>query len=218
MTFITVLFYVLAAILVIAAYRTVTARNPVTAAMHLVLSFFTASMLWVMIGVEFLGLLLVLVYVGAVMVLFLFVVMMLDIDMSQLRKGVRTYLPLGLVIAGIMVAEMAFVLGATWFDPSRPLPTYPADYNNTLAVGTAMYTDYIFAIEVAAVVLLVGMVAAISLTLRKRADVKRNDPAEQHKVHPADRLRLVSMPAQPRQNPVGGAAASNSTASAGERS
>ncbi len=216
MTFITVLFYVFAAILLVAAYRTVTARNPVTAAMHLVLSFFTASMLWILIGVEFLGLLLVLVYVGAVMVLFLFVVMMVDIDMSQLRQGVRTYLPLGLVIAAIMVAEMAFVIGATWSDPAQPLPTYPDDYNNTLAVGTAMYSEYIFAIEVAAVVLLVGMVAAISLTLRKRTDVKRNDPAEQHKARPTDRLRMVRMSAQPRDSASG--AASETTASAGERS
>lgn len=195
MTVTTVLFYLFAAVLVVAAFRVVTARSPVTAAMHLVLSFFTAAMLWMLIHVEFLALLLVLVYVGAVMVLFLFVVMMLDINMTQLRTGARKYLPAGLVVAAIMVAEMAFVLTRTWWDPAASLPIPPEGYNNTLAVGTAMYGEYIYAIEVAAVLLLVGMVAAISLTLRRRTDVKRNTPSEQLKVKASDRIRLVSMPA-----------------------
>src|SRR5690606_15424793 len=130
MTVTTVLFYLFAAVLVVAAYRVVTARSPVTAAMHLVLSFFTAAMLWILINVEFLGLLLVLVYVGAVMVLFLFVVMMLDINMAQLRSGVRTYMPLGLLIALVMVAEMAVVLVRDWW--GDPLPTPAPGTNNTL--------------------------------------------------------------------------------------
>jgi len=196
MTVTTLLFYVFAAILVVAAFRTVTARSPVTAAMHLILSFFTASMLWMLIHTEFLALLLVLVYVGAVMVLFLFVVMMLDINIERLSVGSRAYLPMGLVIAAIMVAEAAFVLTRTWWDPSRPLPTPAAGYNNTESIGVAMYTNYIYAIEVSAVLLLVGMVAAISLTLRRRTDVKRNSPSEQLKVRPEDRLQLLKMPAQ----------------------
>ncbi|GAA5233838.1 NADH-quinone oxidoreductase subunit J [Verticiella sediminum] len=196
MTVTTVLFYLFAAILVVAAFRVVTARSPVTAAMHLVLAFFTAAMLWMLIHVEFLALLLVLVYVGAVMVLFLFVVMMLDIDMSELRAGTRAYMPLGMVIAAVMVAEMSFVLARTWWEPGAALPVPPEGYNNTLAIGTAMYTEYIYGIEIAAVLLLVGMVAAISLTLRRRTDVKRNVPSEQLKVQRADRVRLVNVPAQ----------------------
>ena len=196
MTVTLILFYVFAAILVVAAFRTVTARNPVTAAMHLILSFFTAAMLWMLIHAEFLALLLVLVYVGAVMVLFLFVVMMLDINMEQIKSGSRAYLPLGLVIAAIMVAEMAFVLTRTWWNPAQPLPVPAPDYNNTQAIGTAMYTEYVYAVEIAAVLLLVGMVAAISLTLRRRTDVKRNSPSEQLKVQAADRIRLVPMAAQ----------------------
>ncbi len=192
----TLLFYLFAAVLIIAAFRTVTSRNPVTAAMHLVLSFFTASMLWILIHTEFLGLLLVLVYVGAVMVLFLFVVMMVDVNVEQMAAGVRTYLPLGLVIAAIMVAEMAFVLIHTWWDPSRPLPQPPADFNSTRAIGETMYTDYVFAVQISAVLLLVGMVAAISLALRRRTDVKRTIPSEQLRAQPSDRLRLIQMPAR----------------------
>lgn len=196
MTVTTVLFYLFAAILVVAAFRVVTARSPVTAAMHLVLSFFTAAMLWMLIHAEFLALLLVLVYVGAVMVLFLFVVMMLDINMTALRAGARAYLPLGLIIAAVMVGEMSFVLTRTWWDTGSPLPVPAADYNNTLAIGVAMYTEYVYAVQISAVLLLVGMIAAISLTLRRRNDVKRNVPSEQLKVKREDRIRLVSVPAE----------------------
>lgn len=215
MTVTTVLFYLFAAVLVVAAFRVVTARSPVTAAMHLVLSFFTAAMLWMLIHVEFLALLLVLVYVGAVMVLFLFVVMMLDINAKQLGAGVRAYLPLGLLIAAVMVAEMSFVLTRDWWNPDAPLPVPASDFNNTLAVGTAMYTEYVYAVQIAAVVLLVGMVAAIALTLRRRNDTKRNVPSEQLKVKASDRIRLVSMPAQrERAAAVNDTAAASATAAA----
>jgi NADH-quinone oxidoreductase subunit J len=219
MTVTTVLFYLFAAVLVVAAFRVVTARSPVTAAMHLVLSFFTAAMLWMLIHVEFLALLLVLVYVGAVMVLFLFVVMMLDINAKQLGSGARAYLPLGLLIAAVMVAEMSFVLTRDWWNTEAPLPIPASDFNNTLAVGTAMYSEYAYAVQIAAVVLLVGMVAAIALTLRRRNDTKPNVPSEQLKVKASDRLRLVSMPGQ-RERAAGvndTAAASASAAANGDK-
>ncbi|MBN9478298.1 MAG: NADH:ubiquinone oxidoreductase subunit J [Bordetella sp. SCN 67-23] len=189
-----ILFYIFAAILVVAACRVIVARSPVTAVMHLVLSFFTASMIWMLLKAEFLAILLVLVYVGAVMVLFLFVVMMLDIDSSKLRQGFRTYLPLGVVVGAIMVGEMAFVLANAYWDTS--VPQAPADFNNTRAIGVAMYTEYIYAVEIAAVILLVGMVAAIALTLRRRSDVKVTRPSEQIRVRRQDRVRLVSIPSQ----------------------
>ena len=140
MTFTTVLFYILAAVLVIAAFRVITARSPVTAVLHLILAFVNAAMLWMLLGAEFLALLLVLVYVGAVMVLFLFVVMMLDIRMDALRQGMKTYLPLGLVIGLVMVLEMAFVLGSTWYG-SGPQAPVAGDYNNARALGEVMYTQ-----------------------------------------------------------------------------
>ena len=161
--------------LVIAAFRVITARSPVTAVMHLILAFANAAMLWMLLGAEFLALLLVLVYVGAVMVLFLFVVMMLDIRIDALRGGLKTYLPLGLVIGLVMVVEMAFVLGSTWYGAGPQAPV-AGDYNNARALGELMYTQYVYAIEVGAALLLVGMVAAIALTLRRRRDVS-NDPS-----------------------------------------
>ena len=148
MTFTTVL-YLLAAVLVIAAFRVITARSPVTAVMHLILAFANAAMLWMLLGAEFLALLLVLVYVGAVMVLFLFVVMMLDIRIDALRGGLKTYLPLGLVIGLVMVVEMAFVLGSTWYGAGPQAPV-AGDYNNARALGELMYTQYVYAIEVGA--------------------------------------------------------------------
>jgi len=195
MTFTTFLFYVLSAVLVVAAFRVITARSPVTAVMHLILAFFNAAMIWMLLGAEFLALLLVLVYVGAVMVLFLFVVMMLDIRMDTLRQGLKTYLPLGLAIGLVMVVEMSFVLGSTW-SGAGPAAAQAADYNNARALGEAMYTRYVFGVEVGAVLLLVGMVAAIALTLRRRRDVKYNNPSEQVRVRAKDRFRMVSMPAQ----------------------
>src|SRR5690606_2963771 len=193
MIFTTVLFYLFALVLVVAAFRVITASSPVTAVLHLILAFFTASMLWMLLGAEFLALLLVIVYVGAVMVLFLFVVMMLDIRMEQLRSGLKTYLPLGLAVGLVMVLEMSFVLGKTWFG-AGPAAVMADDYNNAKAIGIAMYSDYILAVEVGALVLLVGMVAAIALTMRKRSDVKYTNPSQQVRVRARDRVRLVSMP------------------------
>lgn len=195
MTFATVLFYVLAVVLVVAAFRVISAVNPVTAVLHLILAVFTASMLWILAGAEFLGLLLVMVYVGAVMVLFLFVVMMLDTRMVSLRSGLKVYLPLGLGIGLIMVLEMAFVIAKLWSGAGEQAPV-AADYNNTRALGIMMYTEYPFAIEVAAVILLVGMISAIALTSRRRRDVKHNAPGDQVRVRAKDRLRLVSIPSQ----------------------
>jgi len=195
MTFTTFLFYVLSAVLVVAAFRVITARSPVTAVMHLILAFFNAAMIWMLLGAEFLALLLVLVYVGAVMVLFLFVVMMLDIRMDTLRRGLKTYLPLGLAIGLVMVAEMSFVLLSSWQDAGPPA-AHGADYNNARALGEAMYTQYVYGVEVGAVLLLVGMVAAIALTLRRRRDAKYNNPSDQVRVRAKDRFRMVSMPAQ----------------------
>ncbi|PLC53880.1 NADH:ubiquinone oxidoreductase subunit J [Pollutimonas nitritireducens] len=195
MIFSTVLFYILALVLVVAAFRVITATSPVTGVLHLILTFFTASMIWMLLGAEFLALLLVVVYVGAVMVLFLFVVMMMDVRLEALRTGLKTYLPLGLVIGLIMVLEMAFVLAKTWFD-AGPQAAVADDYDNTYALGVAMYTDYVFAVQVGGVILLVGMVSAIALTLRRRTDVKRTRPSEQVKVRASDRLRMVSIPSQ----------------------
>jgi len=196
-----ILFYIFSAILVVAACRVVIARSPVTSVMHLVLSFFTASMIWMLLKAEFLAILLVLVYVGAVMVLFLFVVMMLDIDSSRLRDGLKTYLPLGIVVGVVMVAEMAFVLANAYWDTS--VPQAPTDFNNTRAIGVAMYTEYIYAVEIAAVILLVGMVAAIALTLRRRSDTKVTRPSEQIRVRREDRVRLVSIPSQSENSQEG---------------
>ncbi|KDB63828.1 NADH-ubiquinone/plastoquinone oxidoreductase chain 6, partial [Bordetella bronchiseptica A1-7] len=148
-----------------------------------------------LLGAEFLALLLVLVYVGAVMVLFLFVVMMLDIRIDSLRDGLKTYLPLGLVIGVVLVLEMAFVLGSTWYGAGPQAPV-AGDYNNARALGEVMYTQYVYAIEVGAALLLVGMVAAIALTLRRRRDAKYNDPVAAVRVRAKDRFRMVKMTAQ----------------------
>ena len=199
MTFTTVLFYILAIVLVVAAFRVITAKSPVTAVLFLILAFANAAMIWMLLGAEFLALLLVLVYVGAVMVLFLFVVMMLDVKMEVLRAGARTYLPLGLIIGGIMAVEMAFVLNQSWGD-AGPAVQMADDYNNAKALGELMYSEYVYAVEIGAVLLLVGMIAAISLTLRRRKDVRYNNPGEAVKVRAKDRMRLVSMPSQPPVN------------------
>jgi len=197
MMFATVLFYLFALVLVVAAFRVITATSPVAGVLHLILAFFTAAVLWMLIGAEFLALLLVLVYVGAVMVLFLFVVMMLDLRMDVLRAGFKTYLPLGLTIGVVMALEMAFVLLKSWMN-AGPAIVQADDYNNAQALGQAMYGDYVLAVEIGALILLVGMVAAIALTLRQRKDVRYTKPSEQLRVRARDRVRLVKMPAVAR--------------------
>ena len=188
-------FYAFGLILLVSALCVVTARNPVHAALFLVLAFFTASAIWLLLRAEFLAITLVLVYVGAVMVLFLFVVMMLDINLERLREGFWRNLPAALVVGGLMAFEMISVLAYRVYGMPRPNER-PLSYSNTKELGRLIYTDYVYAFEIAAVVLLVAIIAAIALTLRRRKDVRGQDPAAQVRVRPGDRVRLVSMPAE----------------------
>jgi NADH-quinone oxidoreductase subunit J len=187
------IFYVFGAIMIASALAVITARNPVHAALFLVLAFFTASAIWLLLRAEFLALTLIVVYVGAVMVLFLFVVMMLDINLERLREGFWQYLPLGALVGVLMAAEMTAVLYGRWSGLLVPPKALPAGYSNTKELGRIIYTDYVLAFEIAAVVLLVAIIAAIALTLRRRKDTKSQDPVAQMRVRRADRVRLVSM-------------------------
>jgi NADH-quinone oxidoreductase subunit J len=188
----TFLFYAFSAILLLAGVRVITARNPVHSALFLVLSFFTAAGLWLLLRAEFLAIALVLVYVGAVMVLFLFVVMMLDINIERLREGFWRNLPLALAVGGIMVFEMIAILGRQYFSEAAPREPGPG-YSNTRALGLLLYTDYAYAFEIAAVILLVAIVAAIALTLRRRKDTRRQSPSDQARVRRAERVELLPM-------------------------
>ena len=189
----TALFYAFSAILVLAATRVVTDRNPVHAALFLVLSFFSAAAVWMLLKAEFLAIVLVLVYVGAVMVLFLFVVMMLDIDLAEMRKGFWSYLPLAATVGVVIVLEMAAVLLHGFWAAEAQVPAASANIGNTKELGKLIYTQYVYAFEIAAVVLLVAIVAAVALTLRRRKDIKRFDPGAAVKVKRNDRIRIVSM-------------------------
>jgi NADH-quinone oxidoreductase subunit J len=191
-------FYAFGLILLVSALCVITARNPVHAALFLVLAFFTASAIWLLLRAEFLAITLVLVYVGAVMVLFLFVVMMLDINLERLREGFWRNLPAALVVGGLMAFEMISVLAYRVYGMPRPNER-PLSYSNTKELGRLIYTDYVYAFEIAAVVLLVAIIAAIALTLRRRKDTKAQDPSEQVRARPRDRVRLVSMPAEKDQ-------------------
>jgi NADH-quinone oxidoreductase subunit J len=191
----TIVFYAFGLILLGSALCVITARNPVHAALFLVLSFFTASAIWLLLRAEFLAITLVLVYVGAVMVLFLFVVMMLDVNIEQLREGFWRNLPAALVVGGLMAFEMISVLAYRVYGMPRP-HDQPLSYSNTKELGRLIYTDYVYAFEIAAVVLLVAIIAAIALTLRKRKDSRGQDPSQQVRVRRADRVKLVSMPAE----------------------
>ena len=195
MNFLQFSFYLFSAILIVAASLVVTVRNPVKAALYLVLVFFSAACIWLTLEAEFLAIVLVLVYVGAVMVLFLFVVMMLDIDVARLREGFTQYLPAGLVIAGVMVAELSVVMLSRRFGlDAIPRPVARGvDYSNTRELGLVLYTDYVYAFEIAALILLVAIIAAISLTFRRRGGTKVQVIAEQLRVTKADRLRIVKM-------------------------
>ena len=192
----TVVFYFFAAVMLLAALRVITARNPVHAALFLVLAFFTASAIWLLLEAEFLAIVLVLVYVGAVMVLVLFVVMMLDINLERLREGFWRNLPLALVVGAIMAAEIIAVIVERAFEVPGQAVRLPAGYSNTRALGLLLYTHYAYALEIAAVILLVAIIAAIALTLRRRKDTKYQSPSQQVRARPGERVRLVSMPAE----------------------
>jgi NADH-quinone oxidoreductase subunit J len=190
----TLLFYIFSAILVIAALRVITARNPVHAALFLVLSFFTAAGIWMLLHAEFLAILLVLVYVGAVMVLFLFVVMMLDLDLDHMRKGFKQFMPVASLVGAVIVAEMSIVLIRGFIGTAQPVQNLSPEVaaNNTKALGTLLYTEYLFSFEVAGVILLVAIIASVALTLRRRKDTKTQDIAEQIRTRKEDRVRMVS--------------------------
>jgi len=196
MTFLQFAFYFFAAVLIVAAGGVVTARNPVKSALFLVLAFFSAACVWVTLEAEFLAIVLVLVYVGAVMVLFLFVVMMLDINLAELRAGFARYMPVGSVVAVLLALEVALVL-ARAFSPHRFAnpPAAPAGHSNTRELGEVLYTAYLYPFEIAAFILLVAIVAAIALTMRGRGrpDAKRIDPAAQVRTQRSERIRIVKM-------------------------
>ena len=198
MEFKQLIFYAFAGILVFASAMVITIRNPVKSALFLVLAFFSAAGLWLLLSAEFLAIVLVLVYVGAVMVLFLFVVMMLDIDLARLRAGFGEYLPIGGIVAALLVLEMTLILSAGRFDAAHmPAPAEVGpEYSNTRALGRVLYTVYVYPFELAAVILLVAIVAAIALTLRRRKDTKYQNPATQINVRRDDRVRLVKMRAE----------------------
>ncbi len=196
MDFKTVLFYIFFLVLILAALRVITARNPVHAALYLVLSFFSAASIWLLLKAEFLAIALVLVYVGAVMVLFLFVIMMLDINLDKMREGFWGYMPLAVVVGVVIVLEMALVLAKTFLVPESAAPPVAAGISNTRELGRLIFTEYVYGFEIAAAVLLVAIIAAVALTLRRRKDTKGQDPAKQIAVRRDDRVRIVRMPSE----------------------
>ncbi len=201
MSFQDIIFYFFSTVLVLAALGVITARNPVHSALLLVLAFFTSAGLWLLLEAEFLAITLVLVYVGAVMVLFLFVVMMLDINLDHLREGFWKWFPFGALLALIMAAEIGMVLMGKQFgiDEMPAPPSRAADYSNTKELGRLIYTEYVYAFELAAVLLLVAIVAAIALTLRQRTGIKGLDASKQVAVKREDRVRMVSMPSEKKE-------------------
>jgi len=199
MSFPTFIFYAFSAVLIGAAVGVITARNPVHSALLLVLAFFTSAGLWIQLQAEFLAIALVLVYVGAVMVLFLFVVMMLDINLARLREGFWSYLPLGGVVAMVLAFEMGVLLWLRSAGVEAPAPL-PQSYSNTKELGRLLYTEYVYPFEIAAVILLVAIVAAIALTLRQRKTSKYQDPSRQIDIQRKDRVRIVAMPAEKKQD------------------
>lgn len=200
-TFPLIVFYVLAAVTVASALAVITVRNPVYAALLLVLTFFSSACVWLLAEAEFLAIALVLVYVGAVMVLFLFVVMMLDIRVAPMREGFTRYLPVGILVGVIMVVEMVLLIGVRRFE--QPLgtvdPALAEGVSNTAWIGRALFTDYLYPFELAAVILTVAIIAAIALTLRRRPGTKHQNPARQVQVRREDRVRIVKMQAERRE-------------------
>ena len=188
------IFYMFAAVLILAALKVITSRNPVHAALFLVLAFFSASAIWILLQAEFLAITLILVYVGAVMVLFLFVVMMLDLNLETLRADFSRYIPVGLLVGSIIIVEMSTVLIYTFIGVHQPLPTnIVSSGSNTRDLGRLIYSDYLYAFEVAGIILLVAMIAAVALTLRHRKDRKTQNISEQLRTRAQDRVKLVSM-------------------------
>lgn len=203
MSFYEIVFYAFSTLMVVAALGVVSARNPVHSALFLVLTFFATSAIWLLLEAEFLAITLVLVYVGAVMVLFLFVVMMLDINITRMRQGVMRYAPFGIAIAILLIVQMIMVVGPEQFGLeverfSSPLK-HAADYSNTKELGRILYTDYVYAFELAAVILLVAIIAAIALTMRRRPNTRHQSPGKQVQVLKEDRLRVVKMKAEEKQ-------------------
>ncbi len=195
-------FYAFALVMVLAATMVITVRNPVYAILFLVLTFFSAAAIWMLLEAEFLAIVLVVVYVGAVMVLFLFVVMMLDVNTVSLKEGFIRYLPVALIVAFAMAAELLMVIwskGRFGADLFPVPPPSPAGYSNTRALGELLYTNYLLPFEVAGVILLVAIIAAIALTLRKRTGVKTQDPAKQVRTRRDESVRLVKMKSEKRQ-------------------
>jgi NADH-quinone oxidoreductase subunit J len=196
------IFYAFSIVMVLAAGAVITVRNPVFAALFLVLTFFTAAAIWMLLEAEFLAIVLVVVYVGAVMVLFLFVVMMLDINIDTLKEGFIRYLPVALVVAVAMAAEMLMVIwskGRFGVEAFPVPPPNPVGHSNTQALGELLYTNYLLPFEVAGVILLVAMIAAIALTLRKRTGIKTQDPARQVRARRDESVRLVKMKSEKPQ-------------------
>ena len=212
-----IVFYLFAAIVVFSAFRVITVNNPVFAAMFLVLTFFTCAAIWMLLEAEFLAITLVLVYVGAVMVLFLFVVMMIDVNVVPLKEGFVKYLPVGLLVGAVMLVEMIFLITQRYFrnEEFPPPARVDAEFSNTEALGRVLYTDYLFQFEIAAIILLVAIVAAIALTMRRRPETKYQKPAQQIDIQKVDRVRMVSM-TNPAADPTPASATAsvpNSTAS-----
>jgi NADH-quinone oxidoreductase subunit J len=201
MSFQTFVFYAFAAVLVFAGLRVITTRNPVHAALWLVLSFFSAAGVWLLLQAEFLAIALVLVYVGAVMVLFLFVVMMLDVNFDKLRERFKSYIPVAATVGILVLVEMTLVLVGGYLGGERTVapPPSAAGYSNTKALGLQIYTDYAYPFEIAAMILLVAIIAAIALTHRRRRETKYQNPAEQVRVRRDDRLRILDIPAEKRE-------------------
>ena len=205
--FATIAFLGFAATAAIAALATITARNPVHAALWLVLTFFSVACTWIVGGAEFLGVALVLVYVGAVMVLFLFVVMMLDVDLAPLREGYVRYLPIGLIVAVVMLVQMLALIGvkAAAQVPLADNAAVAGDVPNTVWLARALFTKFMLTFEVAAVILTVAVVAAVMLTLRRRGGTKHQDPSAQSRIRAADRIRIVKMGAEKPPAPASAA-------------
>ena len=199
MSIVEILFYAFSAVLVVAAVGVITARNPVHCALFLVLAFFHSAVIWLLMEAEFLAIVLMLVYVGAVMVLFLFVVMMLDVNIAALREGFTRYAPLGILVAALVVVEIGSVVWVKSLGGASPEATVSVaveGYSNTRALGELLYTKYLYPFELAAVLLLVAIVAAIALTMRHRVGLKAQDIAGQVSVRAKDRVRIVKMPAE----------------------